>query len=112
MNFRMNTRKCDRCCKTTISEEFDNHDCSIVTWNVQEIGITSYFEAEIDENRDQVLIAQGLNGILYRLVKCSHNPPHPETRPTIFDKENILRRLYRASKQYCYKVLVPYHTVW
>ena len=107
-----NTKTCGRCHKTTISEEFDNHDCFIATWKVQEIGITQWFKGQQDENGDQVLIAHGLNGILYRFVECAHNPPHPETRPTIFDKENILRRLYRASKQYCYKVLVPYHTVW
>lgn len=92
----MNTKTCDRCLKTVISEEFDSHDCTIATWKVQEIGITQWFKGQQDENGDKVLIAHGLNGILYRLVECSHNPPHPDTRPTKFDKENILRRLYRT----------------
>lgn len=29
-----------------------------------------------------------------------------------FTGDGIHRRLYRALKQYSYKVLVPYHTVW
>lgn len=53
-------------------------------------------EPEIDENMDKVRIAQGLNGILYRLVECSHNPPHPDTRPTVFDSEVIRRRFDRT----------------
>ena len=92
----LNTRQCDRCHKTVISEEFSTHDCTIVTWKVQEIGITSWFEAEIDENGDQVFVAQGLNGILYRNVKCAHNPPHPDTRPTTFDSQQIRHRFDRT----------------
>ena len=98
----MNTRKCERCHKTTISEEFENHNCIITTYKVQEIGITGWFEAEIDENGDKVLIANGLNGILYRLVECDHNPPHPDTRPTVFDTEEIRRRFDRTANQHLY----------
>lgn len=96
----LNIKKCDRCHKNVISEEFDNHDCTIITWKIQEVGITSSFEAEIDENGDQVIIAHGLNGILYRLVKCPHNPPHPDTRPTIFDSGEIRHRFDRTAIRY------------
>jgi len=92
----MNTRKCERCGKTSISEEFEKHDCTITTYKVQEIGITNWFEGKTDENGDKVLMAHGLNGILYRLVKCSHNPPHPDTRPTVFDSQEIRRRFDRT----------------
>lgn len=95
----MNIIKCQRCAKTLLSEELSTHECIITTYKVQEIGITTWWEAEIDENGDQVLIAQGLNGILYRLVECNHNPPHPDTRPTVFDSEEIRRRFDRTFKQ-------------
>lgn len=90
----MNIKKCERCLKTLLSEEFENHDCTIMTHNTQEIGISYWFEAKPDENGDQVLIAQGLNGILYRFVKCIHNPPHPNIRQTIFDKKSKNNRKF------------------
>ena len=98
----MNTIKCVRCHKTVISEEFDRHDCTIITYKVQEIGITHWFEGKVDENGDKVLIAHGLNGILYRLVECDHNPPHPDTRQTVFDSEEIRHRFDRTTKQQLY----------
>lgn len=96
----MNTRKCSRCGKNFIVEEFALHECTITTVNVQEIGITGWFEGKIDENGDQVLIAHGLNGILYRLVKCEHDPPHPDTRPTVFDTNKTRQGLYRIQNRH------------
>ena len=93
----MNTEKCFRCGKTLISEEIATHECTIATHDVQEIGITGWFEGRIDENGDRVLIAHGLNGILYRLVNCHHNPPHPNTDPTIFDSNKNRRRFDRTA---------------
>ena len=92
----MNIIRCDRCGKQLLSEEFANHDCTIVTYTVQEIGIDDWFEGKLDENGDKVLIAHGLNGILYRFVQCFHNPPHPDTRPTVFDSDKIRRRFDRT----------------
>ncbi|MGH2613016.1 MAG: hypothetical protein ACRDFB_08225 [Rhabdochlamydiaceae bacterium] len=93
----MNTIKCERCNKDFISEEFDNHHCMLQLIDVQEIGINSIFKGNFQENGDDVWIVQGLNGIMYRLVQCSHNPPHPNTYPTVFDKNKNRRRLDRTS---------------
>lgn len=72
-----NTLTCKRCKKTLITEEFDNHSCHIDLKDVQNIVIDYYFEAPYkDRNNDHVIIAKGLDGILYRLVECTHNPPH------------------------------------
>ena len=92
----MNTKKCDRCCKTFIDEELETHLCTPITTKAQEIGIDYILDAELDENGDQIHIAKGLNGILYRLVECSHNPTHTNTYPTTFDSEEIRRRFDRT----------------
>ena len=52
-------------------------------------------------NMDKVYIAKGLNGIMYRLVQCPHNPSHTNTYPTVFDSEEIRRRFDRT----CFAVL-------
>lgn len=87
---------CERCKKTFIDEEFDEHLCTPVSTRTQEIGIDYIFEGEIDQNGDKVHIAKGLNGIIYRLVECSHNPTHTNTYPTTFDSETIRRRFDRT----------------
>ncbi len=93
---------CQRCAKTIISDELETHECSPETIGVQEIGLDYWFKGDIDENGDEVLIAKGLNGILYNLVLCKHNPPHPNTHPTVFDKEKNRRRFDRTTKQQVY----------
>lgn len=91
-----NTVYCERCKKQFIDEEFSSHFCDPITTNIQEIGIDYLLDSEIDEHGDQVHIAKGLNGILYRLVECSHNPSHTNTYPTTFDSEEIRRRFDRT----------------
>ena len=91
-----NTVNCERCKKQFIEEEFENHFCSPRSTQVQEIGIDYIFKGETNENGDLVHIAKGLNGILYRLVECLHNPPHPNTDQTTFDSEKNRRQLYRT----------------
>lgn len=81
----MNSIKCQRCNKTFISEEFENHYCRPQLVDVQEIGIDSIFKGNFQENGDDVWIAQGLNGIMYRLILCKHDSPHPDTRPTVLE---------------------------
>ena len=103
---------CQRCNRIFIEEEFNDHTCTPLITNIQEIAIDYIFEGETNQNGDKIHIVKGLNGILYHLVKCSHNPPHSNTYPTTFDNEEIRRRFDRTSNQYCYKVLVPYSTVW
>src|SRR3989344_1545455 len=96
------TMNCKRCKKHFIDEEFDNHLCTPIPKKIQEIGIDYIFKGNSDQNGDTIHIAKGLNGILYRLVECSHNPTHTNTYPTTFDNENIRRRFDRTlySKNY------------
>lgn len=49
----------------------------------QKIGIDYFFEGHKNLNGDQVYIVIGLNGVMYRYIKCAHFPPHPDTQPTI-----------------------------
>jgi len=87
---------CERCKKTFIEEEINDHLCTPISTKTQEIGIDYIFKGEIDQNGDRIQIAKGLNGILYRLVECPHNPTHTNTYPTSFDKEEIRRRFDRT----------------
>ena len=91
-----NTVSCERCKKQFIDEELDSHFCTPKTTKAQEIGIDFILKGELNENGDTVHIAKGLNGILYRLVECPHNPTHTNTYPTTFDKEEIRRRFDRT----------------
>ena len=88
--------KCERCSKSFIDEELEDHLCSPILTRAQEIGIDYIFEGEIDNNGDKVYMAKGLNGIMYRLVQCPHNPTHTNTHPTIFDSKRNRRGLYRT----------------
>ena len=63
-----NTVECTRCRKHLIQEEFDTHDCASPLKAVKEIPIDFFFEARTTGNR-LVLIANGLDGTLYRLVQ-------------------------------------------
>lgn len=92
---------CMRCKKTFIEEEYPNHPCSPLTTKLQEIGLDQMYGSVVNKNGDLVYIAKGLNGIMYHLVKCPHNPSHTNTYPTTFDKEEIRRRFDRI----CFVVL-------
>ena len=94
--------KCRKCSKMFIFEEYNHHVCSVDFKGIKEIGIDYHFDGEKDENNDQVFIAKGLDGIIYRLVKCDHNHPHTSADPTIFDSEKNRRRIDRAQFQYIY----------
>lgn len=87
---------CERCKKTFIDEEYPNHVCDPLTTKLQEIGLHRMYGSVTNENGDIVHIAKGLNGIMYRLVECTHNPPHTNTHPTVFDNEEIRRRFDRT----------------
>lgn len=92
---------CGRCKKEFIEEEFENHVCTPRATEIQEIGIDYILKGKTNENGDLVWMVKGLNGILYRLVECIHNPPHPNTDPTTFDSEKNRHKLYRT----CVKIL-------
>lgn len=90
---------CGRCKQSFIDEEYDKHECSPITTRLQEIGLDKMYGSTPNQNGDIVFFAKGLNGIMYRLVQCSHNPTHTNLHPTTFDSEEIRRRFDRASKQ-------------
>jgi hypothetical protein len=94
---------CERCRQSFIEEEFSEHECSPRTIGIQEIGIDRMYGVVTNENGDKVHIAKGLSGIMYRLVECHHNPPHSNSDPTTFDKEETRRRFYRT----CFVELLP-----
>ena|SRR5437870_4254495 len=83
----MNSMKCRRCNKSYIAEEFDKHSCHPDIIEIQELGVDSIFKGNYQENGDDVWITHGLNGILYRLVHCKHNPPHPSTRRFLTERK-------------------------
>ncbi|MDE1819207.1 MAG: hypothetical protein KGI19_11465 [Thaumarchaeota archaeon] len=89
---------CERCRQSFIDEELRDHDCSPRTIALQEIGIDRMYGFATNENGDKVHMAKGLNGIIYRLVECPHNPPHTSTDQTKFDNPETNRRFYRTSQ--------------
>ena len=82
----MNTSKCSKCGYSVIAEEVSHHECKdVIDYRIE--GKTLWlFDGEI----------------WY---------PRKLTRRKFTDEENR-RRFDRTVKQYSYKVLVPYHTVW
>ena len=84
-----NIFRCYVCGRRAIAEELDQHECRAL--------------------KDYKIVGNTLrvfDGFVWYPLKLE------QAHPTFFDKENFRRRLDRTSKQYCYKVLVPYHTVW
>ena len=103
-----NISKCFRCGKSFISEELDSHVCNPYFTGIIEIGITSWFEGQINKDGDKVLIAKGFDGKLYHLVQCNHNPPHflPSSTESKHDKH------YRQGNRTCVKELLPYRLIF
>ena len=84
-----NILRCRVCGRFAMMEELDIHECRAL--------------------QDKKIIGDILcvfDGYVWYPLKLD------QVHPTSFDRENFRRRLDRTSKQYCYKVLVPYHTVW
>ena len=81
---------CLRCQRTYVSEEYDHHICSPNLINVKEIMVDYYSETK-NEYGDQLILAKGLDGVLYRLVHCKHIPLHeiePSNRDLTGEKNN------------------------
>lgn len=71
-----NIFKCASCGKTFIAEEKFTHKC---VFDVEEIPITDYFERKTEDKTS--IVAWGLNGRIYRLVK-QHNLPTKNEQPS------------------------------
>ncbi|MFZ0515236.1 MAG: hypothetical protein WAM14_26805 [Candidatus Nitrosopolaris sp.] len=61
-----NIMYCSGCKKQYIAEESKDHENCLI--GVREIPISYCFTSE--DNGKRIIIARGLDGILYRLVKC------------------------------------------
>ncbi len=78
-----NIGRCPRCRKFLVAEEYESHKCDfrdIGIRDCKEIILDHMTDCGFDKNGDKVTLAWSLNGVLYRLVECKHNPPH-RTRP-------------------------------
>lgn len=91
-----NLVKCPKCGQDLISEEFNAHHCKTPYLGIIELGVSFWYEGKLDKNGDKVIIAKGMDGLIYRWIHCTHNPPHPNLYPTSFDREKFRRRLDRA----------------
>jgi hypothetical protein len=61
-----NIMYCFRCKKQYIAEESKDHENCI--FGVKEIPI--YYSFTTEDNGKKIIIARGVDGLLYRLVKC------------------------------------------
>jgi len=68
--------RCPRCHKFLIAEQLETHKCEIPFKHVKEIYVDWITNCDKDVNDDIVYVAMGLDGNLYRLIHCKHNPPH------------------------------------
>jgi hypothetical protein len=77
----INVGNCPRCGKFVIAEQLEHHDCRISFTDVENITIDHYYEMiSKDEEGHTRLIAVGLDGTLYKMTICTHNPPHGATK--------------------------------
>jgi|SRR5208283_3632683 len=84
-----NLGRCSRCGKFMIAEESRRHKCDfrdVPIRGCEEIVLDHLTDSGVDKNGDQLHLAWALNGMLYRLLVCKHNPPHSTKRK--FTDEN------------------------
>ena len=98
----MNNIICPRCKVSLIAEEYREHNCKKDFVRVQTIPIRTLFESSIDNNDDEVTMADGENGVLYRLVKCTHKIPHVLPDQPIGNTDKINRQGNSIPKQHIY----------
>ena len=75
-----NAGRCPRCRTFITSEQVESHHCVIPVKNENTIFLDWMGDGFTDENDDYIRMAQGLNGTLYSLILCRHNPPHSTKR--------------------------------
>ena len=83
MSITENIGRCPRCHKLLIQEEMQDHKCDfgdIETVGAKELFVDHVTDLGINRDSDHTHLAWGLDGILYRLVECKHNPPHATKR--------------------------------
>jgi hypothetical protein len=92
----INVGKCPRCGEFLIAEQLTNHKCKISFKDVQDVTIDHYYEMiSRDAQGHRTVIAVGIDGTLYRMTVCKHNPPHGATKRK-FTGENTTQGLDKA----------------
>jgi hypothetical protein len=62
-----------------IAEQQKDHVCEfgdLPLYGCEELVLHRLSDSGKEKNGDHVYLAWGVNGILYRLLVCTHNPPH------------------------------------
>ena len=73
-----------------IAEELRSHKCEIQTMGAKTIWLDWISDGFTDKNNDYVRNAKGLDGVLYGLIVCKHNPPHNTQKRWFDDKRDLL----------------------
>jgi hypothetical protein len=104
--------RCPRCDRFLIAEQVETHRCTIPINDVKEIYLDWMNDGVQNENEDVVHVAMGLDGILYRLILCKHNPPHNIKHNWIASDECLQgKRPDEDSPEPLARVLVPLRRV-
>lgn len=75
--------RCPRCRKFLIAEEYESHTCDfrdVPLKGCKEIVLDHMTACGVDKSGDNVTLGWGIDGTLYRLIVCKHNPPHSTKR--------------------------------
>lgn len=78
-----NLGRCPRCHKFIIAEQLENHKCKPSKTPIlgcEELIIDHITDSGKDEYGDQIHLAWGRNGTLYRLRVCKHHTSHNTNR--------------------------------
>lgn len=78
-----NLGRCPRCHKFMIAEQNETHVCDFMDlplYGCEELVLHRLTDSGEDKNGDHLYLAWGINGILYRLLVCKHNPSHSTKR--------------------------------
>ncbi len=94
MSVSENVGRCPRCNEFIIAEQ--THCCdfrNIQLQGCEELFVDHITDSGKSKDGDHVFLAWGLDGILYRLAVCKHNPPHSAKRKfTGYDTKQGLDR--------------------
>lgn len=88
-----NAGRCPRCNRFMVEEEWKTHKCNfeeIPLRGCEEIILDHLTDSGEDCNGDHVHLAWALNGMLYRLIVCKHNPPHNLGKRWLGDKRDLV----------------------
>jgi hypothetical protein len=93
-----NAGRCPRCRRFVIAEELTSHTCHIAISRAETIWFDWFSDDGFtDESSDYIRMAKGLDGTLYSLILCKHNPPCSAKRK--FTDPDTKQGLYRASEE-------------